>query len=195
MYTTSLHFAIPPFAYTLLPTVTSSLLLLGSGFQVSDGGRSLFSGFPDCPRVSAAAAPTASLLYSLHCHATLSQDSRLINCTRESERERERERERKLGVAVRDTTNKEGVGNNISDLKVSRHCPLVLLIGVRLEFKVNSTFFLQCYWSWRGCIGAITALDASFRVKRPGTDCVENKFKKLFLSNGCRLAAYLVVVA
>jgi hypothetical protein len=26
-------------------------------------------------------------------------------------------------------------------LKVPRHCPLVLLIGVRLEFRINSTFF------------------------------------------------------
>jgi hypothetical protein len=33
--------------------------------------------------------------------------------------------------------NREGVGNNIFDLKVPRHCPLVLLIGARLEFRVN----------------------------------------------------------
>jgi hypothetical protein len=26
-------------------------------------------------------------------------------------------------------------------LKVPRHCPLVLLIGPRLEFRINSTFF------------------------------------------------------
>jgi hypothetical protein len=32
-----------------------------------------------------------------------------------------------------------GIGNNIFDLKVPRHCPLVLLIGVRLEFRINST--------------------------------------------------------
>jgi hypothetical protein len=34
-----------------------------------------------------------------------------------------------------------GVGNNIFGLKVPRQCPLVLLIGVRLEFRINSTFF------------------------------------------------------
>jgi hypothetical protein len=34
-----------------------------------------------------------------------------------------------------------GVGNNIFGLKVPRHCPLVLLIGVRFEFKINSTIF------------------------------------------------------
>jgi hypothetical protein len=42
---------------------------------------------------------------------------------------------------VRDTTIVgEGVGNNIFGLKVPRHFPLVLLIGVRLEFRINSTF-------------------------------------------------------
>jgi hypothetical protein len=42
---------------------------------------------------------------------------------------------------VRDTTIVGGgVGNNIFGLKVPRHCPLVLLIGVRLEFRINSTF-------------------------------------------------------
>jgi hypothetical protein len=30
----------------------------------------------------------------------------------------------------------------IFDLKVPRHCPLVLLIGVRLEFRVNSFFLI-----------------------------------------------------
>jgi hypothetical protein len=33
-----------------------------------------------------------------------------------------------------------GVLNNIFGFKVPRHCPLVLLIGVRLEFRINSTF-------------------------------------------------------
>jgi hypothetical protein len=42
---------------------------------------------------------------------------------------------------VKDTTIVgEGVGNNIFGLKVPRHCPLVLLIGVRHEFRINSTF-------------------------------------------------------
>jgi hypothetical protein len=31
----------------------------------------------------------------------------------------------------------EGAGNNIFGLKVPRQCPLVLLIGVRLEFRFN----------------------------------------------------------
>jgi hypothetical protein len=89
------------------------------------------------------------------------------------EREREREREK----------SGRGVGNNIFGLKVPRHCPLVLLIGVRLEFRSNSTFFnfkvtgvggggaaldrnlvrhlesyirakLQCY-HWEGCMGSM----------------------------------------
>jgi hypothetical protein len=49
---------------------------------------------------------------------------------------------RKLrGGVVRDTTIVGGrVGNNIFGLKVPRHCPLVLLIGVRLEYRINSTF-------------------------------------------------------
>jgi hypothetical protein len=52
------------------------------------------------------------------------------------------ERERKLGVVVRDTIIVGGgAGNNIFGLKVPRHWPLVLLIGVRLEFRINSTFF------------------------------------------------------
>jgi hypothetical protein len=42
---------------------------------------------------------------------------------------------------MRDTTIVGGVGNNIFGLKVPRHCPLVLLIGVSLEFRINSTFF------------------------------------------------------
>jgi hypothetical protein len=36
-----------------------------------------------------------------------------------------------------------GGGNNIFGLKVPRYCPLVLLIGVRLEFMINSTFFFN----------------------------------------------------
>jgi hypothetical protein len=35
-----------------------------------------------------------------------------------------------------------GVGNNIFGLKASRHCSLVLLIEVRLEFRINSTFLI-----------------------------------------------------
>jgi hypothetical protein len=41
---------------------------------------------------------------------------------------------------VRDTTI-GGVENKIFGLNVPRHCPLVLLIVVRTEFRVNSTFF------------------------------------------------------
>jgi hypothetical protein len=52
-----------------------------------------------------------------------------------------REREKVGAVVVRDTTIVRGVGNNIFGLKVPRHCPLVLLIGVRLEFRINSTIF------------------------------------------------------
>jgi hypothetical protein len=48
---------------------------------------------------------------------------------------RERERE-KVGV-VRDTTAEGGSETIIFDLKVPRHCPLVLLISVMLEFRVN----------------------------------------------------------
>jgi hypothetical protein len=35
-----------------------------------------------------------------------------------------------------------GQGNNIFGLKVPRQSPLVLLIGVRLEFRVNSKFLI-----------------------------------------------------
>jgi hypothetical protein len=54
-------------------------------------------------------------------------------------REREREKgERKLGgVVVRDTTIEGGSETIIFYLKVPRQCPLVLLIRVRLEFRVN----------------------------------------------------------
>jgi hypothetical protein len=48
--------------------------------------------------------------------------------------------ERELGVVVRDTTI-GGLETIIFDLKVPRHCPLVLLIGMRLEFSVISIFF------------------------------------------------------
>jgi hypothetical protein len=41
---------------------------------------------------------------------------------------------------MRDTTT-EGSETITFDLKVPSHCPLVLLIRVRLEFRVNSTFF------------------------------------------------------
>jgi hypothetical protein len=45
-----------------------------------------------------------------------------------------REIEKVVAVVVRDTTIVGwGVGNNIFGLKVPRHCPLVLLIGMRLE--------------------------------------------------------------
>jgi hypothetical protein len=65
---------------------------------------------------------------------------------REREGERERERGRMWGTAVvGDTTivGWRGVGNNIFGLKVPRHCPLVLLIGLRLEFRINSTPFFN----------------------------------------------------
>jgi hypothetical protein len=40
---------------------------------------------------------------------------------------------------VRDTTIVgKGVVNNIFGLKVPRHCPLALLIEVRLEFRISS---------------------------------------------------------
>jgi hypothetical protein len=38
---------------------------------------------------------------------------------------------------VRDTTIEGGSEAIIFDLKVPRHCPLVLLIRVGLEFRVN----------------------------------------------------------
>jgi hypothetical protein len=47
------------------------------------------------------------------------------------------QRERKLGVVVRDTTVEGGRKQQFFDLKVPRHCPLVLLIRVRLEFRAN----------------------------------------------------------
>jgi hypothetical protein len=56
-------------------------------------------------------------------------------------RERERERESWGGGSKRHYNSGGGVGNNIFGLKVPRHCPLVLMIGVRLEFRINSTFF------------------------------------------------------
>jgi hypothetical protein len=34
-----------------------------------------------------------------------------------------------------------GVGSNIFGLKVPRHCPLVLLIRVRLAFRINPACF------------------------------------------------------
>jgi thioredoxin-related protein len=46
----------------------------------------------------------------------------------------ENQRERKLGVVVRDTTIEGGSETIIFDLKVLRHCPLVLLIRMRLEY-------------------------------------------------------------
>jgi hypothetical protein len=55
---------------------------------------------------------------------------------------RDRERGRRLGVVERDTTIEGGSETIIFDLKVPRHCPLVFLIGVRLEFRANSTFFI-----------------------------------------------------
>jgi hypothetical protein len=54
----------------------------------------------------------------------------------------EREKVGGGAVVVRGTTIVGGgVGNNIFSLKVPRHCPLVLLIGARLEFRINSIFF------------------------------------------------------
>jgi hypothetical protein len=45
-------------------------------------------------------------------------------------------------VVVRETTIVGGgVGNNIFGLKVPRLCPLVLLIRLRLKFRINSTIF------------------------------------------------------
>jgi hypothetical protein len=49
--------------------------------------------------------------------------------------ERERKRE-KVGGNERHCNSEGGVGNNIFGLKVPRQCPLVLLIGVRLEFRL-----------------------------------------------------------
>jgi hypothetical protein len=42
---------------------------------------------------------------------------------------------------VRDTTIVV-VDNNIFGWNVPRHCPLAILIRVRLEFRINSTFFI-----------------------------------------------------
>jgi hypothetical protein len=57
-------------------------------------------------------------------------------------RETEREREKMGGDgSERHYNSGAGVGNNILGLKVPRHCPLVLLIGVRLEFRIDSTIF------------------------------------------------------
>jgi hypothetical protein len=50
----------------------------------------------------------------------------------------EREKE-KVGGGERHYNR--GGGNNTFGLKVPRHCQLVLLIGVRLEYRINSTFF------------------------------------------------------
>jgi hypothetical protein len=53
----------------------------------------------------------------------------------------ERESERVEGRGGERHYNSWGrVGNNIFCLKVPRHCPLVLLIGVSLQFRINSTF-------------------------------------------------------
>jgi hypothetical protein len=50
----------------------------------------------------------------------------------------QREREREIWrVVVRDNTIEGESETIIFDLKVPRHCPLVLLIRVRLEFRVN----------------------------------------------------------
>jgi hypothetical protein len=58
-------------------------------------------------------------------------DNRLtVNC---EILEREREREKR----------ERGDGNIIFYLKVPRQCPLVLLIGVRLEFRVKLTFLFK----------------------------------------------------
>jgi hypothetical protein len=46
------------------------------------------------------------------------------------------------GVVVRDTTIVGGQGNNIFGLKVPRQCPLVFLIRVRFEFRINSKFLI-----------------------------------------------------
>jgi hypothetical protein len=47
-------------------------------------------------------------------------------------------RERKLGLVVRDTTLVEGSGKqHFSVLNVPRQCPLVLLVRLRLVFRIN----------------------------------------------------------
>jgi hypothetical protein len=52
-------------------------------------------------------------------------------------RERERERERESGGGGSERHyNSGGDGNIIFCLKVPRHCPLVLLIGVRFYLKL-----------------------------------------------------------
>jgi hypothetical protein len=51
-------------------------------------------------------------------------------------RERERERE-SGGGSERHYSRRGGFETIIFDLKVPRHCPLVLLIRVRLEFRDN----------------------------------------------------------
>jgi hypothetical protein len=54
---------------------------------------------------------------------------------------------------VRDTTTVGGgVRNNIFCLKVPRHCSLVLLIGVRLDFRINSTLIILKLWGWSRCV-------------------------------------------
>jgi hypothetical protein len=54
-------------------------------------------------------------------------------------------------VVVRDNTIEGGWETIIFYLKVPRHCPLVLLIRVRLEFRVNSTFlymYIIVFYPW-----------------------------------------------
>jgi hypothetical protein len=71
---------------------------------------------------------------------------------REREREsgggraRERERARRGGTERHYSSG--GSETIIFDLKVPRHCPLVLLIRVRLEFRVNLGYLVQFGVRW-----------------------------------------------
>jgi hypothetical protein len=75
-------------------------------------------------------------------------------------RERETERDRKLGGggSERHYNSGGGVGNNIFGLKVPRHCPLVLLIGVKLEFRINSRFHnFKVIWGGAAFYGLLSS--------------------------------------
>jgi hypothetical protein len=79
----------------------------------------------------------------MHKNRQIMDDDKVIRDHRE--RERERERERMLwgggGSGSERYYNSGGVKETkLSVLKVPRQCPLVLLIGVRLVFRINSKF-------------------------------------------------------
>jgi hypothetical protein len=65
------------FCYTrlLVRTVTTSFLLLGSGFKTSNSRRSPSSPFLNCPHDSAIATPTAPPLYTLYNHYSTHENS------------------------------------------------------------------------------------------------------------------------